>query len=73
MAKPRWIRHGPGHLDEPEKYVESFKYGDQDPPLIFGIDTTTPEGREAFKKEWDAICEMAPELLSKEDIVYPHE
>ena len=40
---------------------------------MFGIDTTTEEGREKFKKEWDALCEATPELLSKEDIIYPHE
>ena len=37
------------------------------------MDTTTPEGREKFKEEWDAACEMVPELLSKDDIVFPHE
>lgn len=41
--------------------------------MLFGIDTTTPEGREAFKKEWELLAEMAPELISKEDIVFPHE
>lgn len=72
VPKPRWLRNG-GHQDQPEKYATSFTYGDQEPALIFGYDTTTPEGREAFKKEWDDICEMAPELLSKDDLVYPHE
>ena len=37
------------------------------------MDTTTPEGREAFKKEWDTACELVPELMNKEDLVYPHE
>jgi len=41
--------------------------------MIFGVDSTTPEGKELFKKEWDSLCEMAPELFSKDDIVYPHE
>jgi len=40
---------------------------------MFGIDTTTEEGREQFKKEWDALCEATPELLSKDDVVFPHE
>ncbi len=40
---------------------------------MFGLDTTTPEGRTEFKKEWENLCEIAPELLSKEDMVYPHE
>jgi hypothetical protein len=30
------------------------------------MDTTTPEGREQFKKEWDTACEMVPELISKD-------
>ena len=40
---------------------------------MFGIDTTTPEGREQFKKEWETACQLVPELISKEDMVYPHE
>jgi hypothetical protein len=40
---------------------------------VFGIDTTTPEGREEFKKEWENLAGLAPELLSKEDMIYPHE
>jgi hypothetical protein len=72
VPKTRWDRLG-GHLDEPEKFVYSFTHGNQDHPMIYNIDTSTPEGREEFKKEWYALCEMAPELLSKEDLVYPHE
>ena len=41
--------------------------------MVFGIDTSTAEGREEFRKEWDSVCEMVPELLSKDDLVYPHE
>jgi len=41
--------------------------------MIFGIDTTTEEGRAEFKKEWDIMSQMVPELISKEDIIYPHE
>lgn len=69
---PRWIRHG-GHLDDPEKNLFSFTHANQEQSLIFGIDTTTPEGREEFKKEWEQMADMVPELLSKEDILYPHE
>jgi len=72
VPKPRWFRYG-GHLDDPEKTIYSFTHGDQADLNIFGYDTTTPEGREAFKKEWDTICELAPELISKDDILYPHE
>ena len=38
-----------------------------------GIDTSIAEGREEFKKEWMIACELVPELLSKEDMIYPHE
>ena len=37
------------------------------------MDTTTPEGREQFKKEWNDACQLVPELISKEDMIYPHE
>jgi hypothetical protein len=72
VPKPTWFRYG-GHLDDLEKNVYSFTYGDQDPKFIFGIDTTTPEGREEFKKEWDTMTKLVPELISKEDMIYPHE
>mmetsp|Transcript_1807 Transcript_1807/g.1253 ORF Transcript_1807/g.1253 Transcript_1807/m.1253 type:complete len:140 (-) Transcript_1807:185-604(-) len=41
--------------------------------MTFGIDTTTQEGREQFKKEYEEICAMVPELFKPEDIVFPHE
>lgn len=37
------------------------------------MDTTTAEGRELYKQEYEALAEMVPELMKKEDIVYPHE
>lgn len=40
---------------------------------MFGVDTTTAEGREIFKREWDTMASLVPELLSKEDLVFPHE
>ena len=40
---------------------------------MFGLDTTTPEGKAAFKKEFDAMCELCPELIKKEDLIFPHE
>ena len=40
---------------------------------MFGIDTTTEEGRAAFKAEFDAIAELAPELVKKDMMVFPHE
>lgn len=70
--KPTWFRYG-GHLDDPNKTLFSFTHADQEHKFVFGIDTTTPEGREQFKKEWETACQLVPELLSKEDMVYPHE
>ena len=72
VPKPNWNRHR-GHLDDPEKNLYSFTHADQEPQMLFGIDTTTPEGREQFKKEWETACEIVPELISKDDMVYPHE
>ena len=72
VPKPTWFRYG-GHLDDPEKTLHSFTHADQEHKFVFGIDTTTPEGREQFKKEWETACQLVPELISKEDMVYPHE
>ena len=69
--KPNWFRHG-GHFDEPEK-IFSFTKAEQDSKFMFGVDTTTAEGREVFKREWDTMATLVPELLSKEDLVFPHE
>ena len=33
----------------------------------------TSKGRAAFKKEWDAISELTPEIIKKDQIRYPHE
>jgi hypothetical protein len=70
--KPNWFRHG-GHLDNAQETLFSFTNADQEQKFVFGIDTTTPEGREQFKKEWETVCQLVPELISKEDMVYPHE
>lgn len=58
---------------EREKVLHSFVWGDQDRGMIFGMDTNTQEGRDAFKAEYDALCELAPEIIKKEDMVFPHE
>jgi hypothetical protein len=72
VPKPRWIRHG-GHLDDLDREVYSFTYAEQESHNIFGFDTSTQEGREAFQKEWNEIAQMVPEMINKDDIVYPHE
>ena len=71
FPKPRWIRHG-GHLNDPDTNLYSFAHANQDEGLIFGVDTTTPEGREWFKQEWENMSNMAPEIIPKNNIVYPH-
>jgi len=72
VPNPNWFRHE-GHLDNAEEQLYSFTKADQDPPLNFGIDTTTPEGRAAFKAEFDALADLAPEIIKKSDMAYPHE
>jgi len=72
VPKPTWIRHG-GHLDNVDENVYSFTHADQDQMITFGIDTTTEEGRAKFKAEFDALHELAPEIITKDHLVYPHE
>lgn len=55
VPKPWWFRYG-GHMDNLEKDVFSFTNADQEHKFVFGIDTTTQEGREKFKKEWETLC-----------------
>jgi len=50
--KANWVREG-GHLEDPDKTMYSFKWGNQDTELFLGIDTTTEEGRDKFKEEWE--------------------
>lgn len=74
-----WWRNGGHYLvnenDEREQHrrLYSFTHANQDREINFGIDTTTEEGRAAFEKEWADLCELAPELVKKEDLVFPHE
>lgn len=53
------MRHN-GHLDNPEEVLYSFTGGDQDQQVIFGIDTTTEEGRKQWEAEYAMLHEMAP-------------
>jgi hypothetical protein len=72
VPKPTWYRHK-GHLDDVDREVFSFTHADQDRQFIFGLDTTTEEGRKAFEAEWQAVATIAPELIDKDAIVFPHE
>lgn len=65
-----WFRNG-GHFEGENVY--SFTKAEQEKKFLFGVDTTTAEGREVFKKEWENMATLFPELLSKEDLVFPHE
>jgi len=72
VAEPNWLRHN-GHLDNPEEVVYSFTNANQDQNIVFGIDTTTEEGRVQFKAEYDALPQLAPEIVRMEDFQFPHE
>jgi hypothetical protein len=41
--------------------------------MNWGIDTSIPEGCAQLKEEWDKLAEMAPEIIKKDYIVFPHE
>ena len=69
--KPTWFRYG--NVDNKNKQLYSFTHGDQDHNFVMGIDTTTAEGREEFQNEWNKMAQMVPELIDKDNIVYPHE
>lgn len=62
-----------GLSKEQFKKLHSFTHANQEYPLIFGIDTTTEEGRKQFKAEFEALAEMAPDLVKKDHLIFPHE
>ena len=72
-------RRQKGHLldedteAERDRMLYSFTHANQDQSIMFGLDTRTPEGQEAFRKEYETLCELAPEIIKKEDMVFPHE
>lgn len=72
VPHPTWLRHN-GHLDNKEEVLYSFTHANQDQQIVFGIDTTTEEGRAQFKAEYDALHALAPEIIKKEDFQFPHE
>lgn len=51
----------------------SFTRADQEQHFDIGIDTATEEGRKRFEEDYNALCELMPELMKKEQIIYPHE
>jgi hypothetical protein len=61
VPKPTWHRHG-GHLDNPEKTLHSFKYGDQKHENVLGFDVSTEEGRQALDGEVQRWRTMTPEV-----------
>lgn len=67
-----WLRHK-GDVNNMEEEFYSFNNANQTQNIVFGIDTTTEEGRAKFKAEWDQIHMMTPEIVTKEDFLYPHE
>jgi len=67
-----WLRHS-GHVDNMEEELYSFNNANQTPNVVFGIDTTTEEGRAKFKEQWEELHALAPQIIKKEDFLYPHE
>ncbi len=61
QPKPFWHRHG-GNLDNPDKTLHSFKYGDQEHEDILGFDTSTKEGRDRLRAEVQRWKEITPEI-----------
>jgi hypothetical protein len=55
VPKPTWFRYN-GHLDNEDEVLYSFTRANQDQALAFNFDTSTEEGRAAFKAEYDAIA-----------------
>jgi len=47
VPNPTWFRHG-GNLENVDKNVHSFTFGDTDTENTLGFDTSTPEGRKEF-------------------------
>jgi hypothetical protein len=48
VPKTTWKNHL-GHMDDINETVYSFTNADQGRPLLFGMDTTTEEGRELYR------------------------
>ena len=73
-----WKRNK-GHLlredteAERDRVLYSFTHANQDQNILFGMDTRTPEGAAAFKAEYETLCDLAPEIIKREDMVLPHE
>ena len=79
VPQPTWWRYG-GHMlqnkdDDKarDRLLHSFTYADQDQGIIFGIDTTTEEGRKKFREEYETLSALAPEIIKKDALVFPHE
>ena len=65
VPEPIWLRHY-GHIHNKDEELYSFTHANQDTPLVFGMDTTTPEGRELYEAEWNALADMVPEMIKKD-------
>lgn len=61
VPNPQWHRHG-GHLDDKEKTLYSFKYGDQEHEDVLGFDLSTEEGRKEYAAEVKRWTAMTPEI-----------
>lgn len=71
VPKPTWHRHG-GHLDNPDKTLYSFKYGDQKHENVLGFDVSTEEGRQALDGEVQRWKTMTPEVSESMNLDKSH-
>lgn len=62
-----------GYINDKDAELYSFTNANQPTPLLFGMDTTTPEGRELYEQEYMALAEMVPEMIKKDQIIFPHQ
>lgn len=74
-----WYRNG-GHMLQDkdddkarDRLLHSFTYSDQEQQVILGMDTSTEAGRAQFTKEYMELAELAPEIVKKENLIFPHE
>jgi len=72
VPNPTWFRHG-GHLDNKEEQLYSFTHASAEQLPEYGIDTTTPEGAEKWRQEYDFLSKLTPELVPQRDFMLLHE
>lgn len=72
VPNPTWFRHG-GHLDNKEEQLYSFTHAGGQQLPEYNIDTTTPEGAERWRAEYQFLSALTPELIPQKDFMLLHE